>query len=157
MPAIVGEPAPLIDLPGVDGTTGEEHRYRSVDVLGKPLVLVFYPQDSSPVCTRQLVEYTRGIGRLDELGATVWALSPQDLEAHREFAAAHGGFGFPLLADVERRVGDAYGVLGLLDLYRRSIVVVDADGMVRWTHRSVGPGMTYRPLDELVAAVLATL
>jgi len=157
MSLVVGEPAPPIDLPGVDGATGEEHRYRSVEALGSPLVLVFYPQDSSPVCTRQLIDYTREIGRLDELGAVVWALSPQGIEDHRRFAAEQGGFAFPLLADVDKAVGRAYDILGLLDLYRRSIVVIDAAGVVRWTHRSVGPGMTYRPVDELVAAVLETL
>lgn len=157
MSAVVGEPAPSIDLPGVDGRTGEQHRYRSGDAAGSPLVLVFYPQDSSPVCTRQLVDYTRSIERLDAVGAVVWALSPQSVDDHRRFAAEQGGFAFPLLADVDKAVGADYGILGLLDLYRRSVVVVDAEGVVRWIHRSVGPGLTYQPVDQLVAAVLGTL
>lgn len=120
-------------------------------------MLVFYPQDSSPVCTRQLVDYTRSIERLDAVGAVVWALSPQSVDDHRRFAAEQGGFAFPLLADVDKAVGADYGILGLLDLYRRSVVVVDAEGVVRWIHRSVGPGLTYQPVDQLVAAVLGTL
>lgn len=150
----VGDPAPDFELAGVDGATGEESRYRLSSTRGAPIVLVFYPHDNSSVCTRQLADYTAGMGRLDRLGATVWALSPGTVEQHRRFAARNGGFGFPLLADTDKSVGEAYGILGLLGLYRRSVCIVDAQGLVRWTHRAIGPGMTYRPVDELVAAVL---
>jgi thioredoxin-dependent peroxiredoxin len=151
----VGGEAPDFELAGVDGATGEELTWRLSHYRGQPVVLVFYPADNSPVCTKQLESYTREIASFDELDAVVLALSPQTVESHREFASARGGFAFPLLADVDKAVAREYGVLGLLDLYRRCTFVIDGDGKVAWIHRYVGPGMNYRSADELVAAVAA--
>jgi peroxiredoxin Q/BCP len=156
-PVRVGDPAPDFDLVGIDGRTGLEGRWRRSDLLGAPLVVAFYPADDTPVCTAQLRSYTEGVGALDRLGASVLAISPQDVESHRAFAAANDGFAFPLLCDPDKAVGRAWGILGLRDLYRRSTFVVDAEGIVRYSHRSIGPGRSFKPLDELVAAVLDTL
>ena len=70
------------------------------------------------------------------------------------FSASAGGLAFPMLADEDKAVGKAYGVIGPVGLYRRSVFVVDADGVVRWAHRAIG-GLTYRSVDEIVAAVEA--
>ncbi len=64
------------------------------------------------------------------------------------------GFGFPLLADADKAVGEAYGILGPLGFYRRSAFVVDAAGIVRYAHRAVA-GLTFRSTEELVEAVRA--
>jgi peroxiredoxin Q/BCP len=147
-PVKVGDPAPDFTLPG----TG--HRdYALSDYRGLPVVLVFYPGDNTPVCTQQLINYTNDISRFDGMGAQVLALSPQDVESHERFAAEFG-FAFPLLADVDLEVGHAYGVVGPLGFYRRSIFVVDAGGTIRYAHRS-RTGLTFKPTDELVAAVEA--
>ena len=82
------------------------------------------------------------------------AISPQSVESHEEFSADQGGFAFPLLADTDKEVGRAYGILGPLGFYRRSVFVVDAEGIVRYAHRAVA-GLWFRPSDELVAAVAA--
>jgi peroxiredoxin Q/BCP len=157
LPVRIGDPAPDFDLVGIDGQTGEEGRWRRSDLLGSALVVAFYPADDTPVCTAQLRSYTEGIGALDRLDANVVAISPQGVESHRAFAAANDGFAFPLLCDPDKAVGRAWGILGLRDLYRRSTFVIDAEGIVRYSHRSIGPGRTFKPLDELVAAVLDTL
>ncbi len=156
-PVRIGDPAPDFDLAGIDGRTGEEGRWRRTDFLGAPLVVAFYPADDTPVCTAQLREYTEGVGSLDRIGAQIVAISPQGVESHRNFAAANGGFAFPLLCDTDKAVGRAWGILGFRDLYRRSTFVVDADGLVRYAHRYVGPAMGFKPLDELVSAALDTL
>ncbi len=116
------------------------------------MVLVFYPGDNTPVCTRQLNEYTSDIDKFTEAGAQVLALSPQSVESHEGFSCSQGGFGFPLLADEDKAVGTAYGIIGPVGFYRRSVFVVDGDGVIRYAHRSVG-GMTFRPTEELIAAV----
>ena len=153
MTARIGEPAPTFDLRGVDGADGGIRRFTSAEFIGSPLIIAFYPSDNSPVCTRQLVSYTEGIDVLANSGIRLVAISPQDPQSHLDFAAAHGGFRFPLLSDGDRSVGREFGILGLLDLYRRSTVLIDADGIVRYTHRSLGPGVTFRPLPELVKLV----
>lgn len=150
-PLRVGDRAPVFDLDGIDGATGERRRFRSADFAGAPLIVAFYPADNTPVCTEQLVSYTANIGTLDRDGAQLVAISPQDTDSHAAFAAAHGGFAFPLLSDIDKSVGAAFGILGLLGLYRRSTFVIDANGVVVGTHRAIGPGMSFRPLDDLVA------
>lgn len=147
----VGERAPDFSLDGVDGATGQRARYSLSQSDARPQVLVFYPADETPVCTRQLISYTDGISQLSRLRARVLALSPQSLDSHAAFAARHGGFAFPLLSDTDAAVGRSYGILGLLDLYRRSIFVLDADRRVRYLHRAIGPGLSFVPIETIVA------
>lgn len=142
----VGERAPDFAL---DGTGGR--RYSLAAVRGAPVVLVFYPADNTPVCTRQLVSYSAALSDFADLGARLLALSPQDVASHEAFAAEHG-LAFPLLADTAKEVAGAYGVLGPFGFYRRSVFVIDAGGTIRYAHRSVG-GLSFRLSDELVEAV----
>lgn len=149
----IGDPAPEVTLAGVQG---EVTRVWSLSALrGQPVVLVFYPGDGTPVCTRQLVTYTDEIEAFAEVGAQVLAISPQSIESHQAFAADNGGFAFPLLADEERAVGGAYGIIGPLGFYRRSVFVVDAHCRVSWIHRAVA-GLSFQPPDDIVAAIGGT-
>lgn len=150
----VGNQAPDFSLPGTDGTDPGRRTYTLSEYRGRPVVLVFYPGDNTPVCTRQLTSYTSDIDAFESVGAQVLALSPQSVESHEGFSCKQGGFAFPLLADEEKSVGDAYGVVGPLGFYRRSAFVVDSAGVVRYAHRAVA-GLTFRPTAELVAAVEA--
>ncbi|MCP5025151.1 MAG: peroxiredoxin [Actinomycetia bacterium] len=145
----VGDTAPDFELPGV--LEGDEALYRLSDFGGQSLVLVFYPADNSPVCTKQLVSYTDDIGHFNDAGAQVLALSPQPVDSHRAFADKHD-LAFPLLSDSGKAVGQAYGVLGPIGFYRRSVFVIDAEGLVTYAHRAVA-GITFRPTDELVRAL----
>lgn len=149
----VGDEAPDFELPGLDGTTGEQIEVTLSDHLGSPVLLAFYPADNSPVCAAQLQSYTSEISSFDELDTLVLAISPQSVESHRAFAEARGGFAFPLLSDEDSSVARSYGNLGLLGLYRRSTFVIDATGRVAWMHRYVGPGLGYKPVEELAEAI----
>jgi thioredoxin-dependent peroxiredoxin len=153
----LGSEAPDFELPGVDGRTGETGSWRLSAFRGRPVVLLFYPGDSSPVCQRQLSEYTAGIGAFETLDATVLAVSHQSPESHLTFSQRAGGFAFPLLTDVDKEVGRQYGVIGMLELYRRCTYVIDAVGLVRYAHRYLGPGLGYRPVEELVDVVASLL
>lgn len=154
MAAEVGQPAPSFTLAGSDSTDEGRHDYSLSDYRGRVVVLVFYPGDSTPVCTRQLNAYTEDIDSFNATGAQVLAISPQSVASHDEFSCKQGGFAFPLLADSDKVVGDAYGILGPLGFYRRSAFVVDPEGIVRYAHRAVA-GLTFRSTDELIAAVEA--
>lgn len=154
MVAEVGRPAPEFTLPGSDNTDGGRRDYSLSDYRGQAVVLVFYPSDSTPVCTRQLNAYSEGLESFDEVGGQVLAISPQSVQSHDEFSCKQGGFGFPLLADIDKSVGAAYGIIGPLGFYRRSAFVVDGDGIVRYAHRAVA-GLTFRSTNELVEAVKA--
>ena len=154
MPAEVGRPAPDFTLEGSDNTETGRRSYSLSEYRGQVVVLVFYPGDNTPVCTRQLNAYTNDIDQFAELGAQVLAISPQSVTSHDEFSCKQGGFGFPLLADTDKVVGEAYGILGPLGFYRRSVFVIDAEGIVRWSHRAVA-GLTFRPTQELLEAIRA--
>jgi thioredoxin-dependent peroxiredoxin len=141
-----GQPAPDFTLPGTGGRD-----YALSDYRGRPVVLVFYPGDDTPVCTRQLTTYNEDLASFDALDVQVLAISPQDVASHERFASRHG-FRFPLLADTAKEVAALYDTLGPMGFPRRSIVVIDAGGVVRWAHRSLA-GLSFRPVDEILAAV----
>jgi len=142
----VGDTAPDFTLPGTGGRS-----YSLADHRGHPVVLVFYPGDDTPVCTKQLVSYNSELSRFEGVGATVLAISAQDLESHAQFSGKHG-FGFPLLADTDKVVATAYGTVGPLGFPRRSVFVVDGEGVVRYAHRAIA-GLTFRPVEELMEAL----
>jgi len=154
MTLAVGSVAPDFTLAGTDGSGAVEgiHDYSLSDFTGAVVVLVFYPADASPVCTVQLATYTQDIAQFDDVGAQVLAISPQAVNQHVRFAATNGGFAFPLLADENHAVGEAYGVMGPIGFYRRSVFVIDAAGVIRYAHRSTA-GLTFRSTDELIDAV----
>ena len=145
---VVGDVAPDFALPGTGG-----REYSLSEFRGRPVVLVFYPGDNSPVCTLQLTSYSADMSQFEDLGALVVGISPQDVCSHEGFASKEG-ITFPLLADVDKTVGELYGVLGPMGFYRRSVFVVDAKGVIRYAHRATA-GLTFKRSDELVAAVRA--
>ena len=148
MAASVGELAPEFTLPGTGGKTYSLSAYR-----GQPVVIVFYPGDDSPVCTKQLNSYNNELSAFEGVGAQVLAISAQDMPSHEAFASKYG-FKFPLLADTDKSVATAYGTVGPLGFPRRSVFVVDGAGVIRYAHRAIA-GLTFRPVEELVAAVEA--
>ena len=144
----VGDKAPDFSLPGTGGATYSLSQY-----VGRTVVLVFYPGDDTPVCTKQLNCYNNELAQFTDIGAQVLAISAQDMASHERFASKHG-FQFPLLSDTDKSVAGLYGTLGPLGFPRRSVFVIDAQGVVRYAHRAIA-GLTFRPVDELVGAIRA--
>jgi peroxiredoxin Q/BCP len=142
----VGDVAPDFSLPA----TGDEEISLST-FAGRPVVIVFYPGDDSPVCTKQLNSYNDGLNEFESLDAQVLAISSQGLVSHEAFSRKYG-LNFPLLADSEKQVATAYGVLGPLGFPRRSVFIIDREGVIRYAHRALS-GLSYRPVSELVDAL----
>lgn len=144
----IGDPAPDFVLRGTGGRSYALEGWR-----GRPVVLAFYPGDNTPVCTKQLDSYQGALADFEALGAQVVGISPQSVESHDAFSCQQG-YSFPLLADTDKTVAQAYGVLGPLGFYRRSVFVVDAAGVIRYAHRSIA-GLSFKPSSELLAAITA--
>ncbi len=142
----VGDVAPDFSLPA----TGDEEISLST-FAGRPVVIVFYPGDDSPVCTKQLNSYNDGLNEFESLDAQVLAISSQGLVSHEAFSRKYG-LNFPLLADSEKQVATEYGVLGPLGFPRRSVFIIDREGVIRYAHRALS-GLSYRPVSELVDAL----
>jgi peroxiredoxin Q/BCP len=144
----VGDAAPAFRLPATGGSV-----VALEDFIGKPVVLVFYPGDDTPVCTKQLNSYNRGLDEFEALDAQVLAISAQGIDSHETFAGKHG-LKFPLLADTDKAVAALYGTLGPLGFPRRSVFIIDRQGIIRYAHRAIA-GLTYRPVSELVEVLAA--
>jgi peroxiredoxin Q/BCP len=144
----VGDTAPDFKLPGTGGKT-----YRLSDYRGRKLVLAFYPGDFTPVCTRQFCSYRDQGERLEQLDADVVGISPQSVDSHERFSQEMR-LNVPLLADENRKVARAYGVL-IGPRVRRSIFVIDEAGIIR--HKKVRlTGLGYESvgdLERILAAV----
>jgi len=145
MAVAVGDIAPDFTLPGTGGT------YSLSQFRGRPVVLVYYPGDDTPVCTKQLNTYNDDLSEFTQVGAQVLAISAQDMASHDTFAAKHG-FGFPLLADTDKAAAQMYGTVGPLGFPRRSVFVVDSAGIVIYAHRAIA-GLTFRPVAEIIEAI----
>jgi thioredoxin-dependent peroxiredoxin len=142
----VGDLAPDFNLPGTS-----DRNFSLSEFRGRPVVLVFYPGDDTPVCTKQLNTYNDELEQFEDLNAQVLGVSAQDLTSHDRFSQRHG-FKFPLLADTDKAVAAAYGTLGPIGFPRRSVFIIDSDGVVRYAHRAIA-GLTYRPVSELVGVL----
>ena len=105
------------------------------------------------MCTKQLNSYNDELDAFNGVGAQVLAISAQDMSSHEAFSERHG-FKFPLLADTDKKVADLYGTVGPLGFPRRSVFVVNPEGVITYAHRAIA-GLTFRPVEELVAAVAA--
>lgn len=141
----VGDRAPDFELEGTDGT------FRLSDHRGERVVLLFYPGDNTPVCTRQFCSYRDNAEDVGQLDATVVGISAQSLDSHAAFTAKHG-LNVPLLADVECDVAKAYGAHAPVIGTRRSVVIVDEEGVIRYRHDH-RLGLDYQTVDELKEAL----
>ena len=145
-PIEVGDIAPDFTLLGTSNKSYTLSQFR-----GQTVVLVFYPGDETLVCTRQLCSYNNELKQFTEVNAQILAISAQDIASHESFSAKQG-FKFPLLADTEKTVANLYSVIGPLGLPRRSLFVIDGNGVVKYVHRAL-LGVTFRPVSELIEAV----
>jgi peroxiredoxin len=136
----VGSPAPDFTLPSVPDQTVQLSRLR-----GRPVVLVFYPADWSPVCGDQVALYNELLPEFEAFGAQLLGISVDGVWCHAAFAKDRG-LRFPLLADFEPKgaIARQYGAYQEPEGFcQRALVVIDAAGIVRWSYVSpigVNPG-----------------
>ncbi len=133
---LVGRPAPDFELPDQIGQLQSLEDYR-----GQWVVLYFYPKDQTPACTLEACEFRDNIFAFRKANAQILGVSFDDVESHSEFAAEYN-LPFPLLADVDGKAADAYGVttrkLGL-KLARRETFLVDPEGIIVKHYTDVNP------------------
>jgi peroxiredoxin len=135
-----GTPAPDFTL-----SSGPSSRVQLSELRGRPVVLVFYPADWSPVCGDELALYNEILPEFRRLDAEVLGISVDGVWCHQAYAQARH-LGFPLLADFEPKGA----VSRLYRAYRegdgfseRALFVIDREGVIRWSYLSpvgVNPG-----------------
>jgi thioredoxin-dependent peroxiredoxin len=127
-PPAVGDEAPDFTLPGIEN--GVRRDYTLSELRGQKVVLAFYPGDDTPGCTRQMCSYRDEFAVFEGVQAVLLGISPQDVDSHERWAKKRN-LQFPLLADTDRAVAREYGVAAPVIGIRRSVFVIDADGVVR--------------------------
>jgi peroxiredoxin Q/BCP len=144
-----GSAAPDFALPDGDGVT-----WRLSDQRGKVVVLLFYPGDETPICTRQMCSVRDRWEDYTATGAEVVGISTNSVESHKAFAEHHE-LPLRLLADTDGQVADIYGAQSLIPgKVARSVFVINADGVI--THRDVRPLGLFKPKDDdTIAAIRA--
>ncbi len=145
MSGLQDQPAPDFELADQDGET-----FRLSDQAGQRLLLVFYPGDGTPVCTRQLCEYQEGLEAFAGLGVRLVGISPDDAESHQRFRARHG-LDFTLLCDPDLAAAERYGCRGWAGM-KRGVFLIDEEQVVRYAHVEVVAAFK-RSRAELEAAI----
>ena len=133
---------------------GDGAEWRLSDHRGQVVVLLFYPGDETPVCTRQMCSVRDRWEDYAATGAEVVGISTNSVESHKNFAEHHE-LPLRLLADTDRKVADLYGAQSLIPgKVARSVFVINRDGVI--TYRDVRPLGLFRPKDDdTIAAIKA--
>lgn len=132
---------------------GNGQEWKLADQRGKVVVLLFYPGDETPVCTRQMCSVRDRWDDYSATGAEVVGISTDSVESHKKFAEHHG-LPLRLLSDDGGKVSNLYGARSLIPgKVARSVFVIDAQGVVRY--RDVRPLGLFRPKDEEVIQAIS--
>jgi len=134
----VGDPAP--DFSGLDqhGNT-----ISNEDFAGKKIVLYFYPKDDTPGCTAEACSFRDGYQDLLNAGYAIVGVSPDSVKKHAKFVDKYS-LPFPLIADEDRKVIDAFGVWG-----RKKFMGREYDGVYRETFVIGTDGTLERILEKV--------
>jgi peroxiredoxin Q/BCP len=125
---------------------GADTTWRLSDQRGKVVVLLFYPGDETPICTRQMCSVRDRWEDYVATGAEVVGISTNTVESHKNFAEHHN-LPLRLLADVDRKVADLYGANSIVPgKVARSVFVIDRSGVI--TYRDVRPLGLFKPKDD---------
>ena len=96
-------------IPEILGVTADGNTLKASDFAGKKLVLYFYPKDNTPGCTAEACSLNDGLAQLNAAGFAVVGVSKDSAESHRKFTEKFS-LGFPLIADTELSLNQAFGV-----------------------------------------------
>jgi thioredoxin-dependent peroxiredoxin len=142
----VGDKAPLIEGKDQDGKA-----WKLADDIGKKVVLLyFYPKDDTPGCTKEACGFRDRLADLQKDNVAVIGVSFDSAESHQKFIAKHS-LNFPLLADTDGKIADAYGVrMPDRSMARRVSFLIGLDGKI--AHVTDSPKAEVH-LGEMTAAI----
>jgi peroxiredoxin len=141
----VGSPAPDFKLASTSGSD-----LTLSELRGKTVLLAFFPLAFTGTCTKELGAFTEDYDQFKSAGTTVLGISVDSLPTLKEFKIKEK-IGVDLLSDFKREVSRKYGTL-MEDTFfsNRAYVIVDKQGIVRWTFAESTPG-TKRENSEILA------
>jgi peroxiredoxin Q/BCP len=134
--------------------SGKKHALK--DYKGKTLILYFYPKDNTSGCTQEACDFRDSFSRFSKKGATVLGVSPDSAKSHQGFKSKYD-LPFPLLADEDKKICEAYGVWKEKSMYgrkymglERSTFLIGPDGRIQEVFRKVKVSGHVEELSEKV-------
>ncbi len=149
----IGDTAPDFTMSATGGKT-----VSLKDYIGKQLVLYFYPKDDTPGCTQEACDFRDNVKQLESLGVAVIGISKDSMKSHEKFAAKFE-LNFPLGADEDATVAQAYGIWGEKKFMGRTYMgmeratfLIDGNGKIK----AIWPKVKVTGhIDEVKAAIAA--
>jgi len=127
-------------------TDGNGAQWRLSDQRGKVVVLLFYPGDETPVCTKQMCSVRDRWADYMSTGAEVVGISSDSVESHKKFAEHHN-LPLRLLSDSDTKVAELYGAKSFIPgRVARSVFVIDGEGVLRYS--DIRPIGIFKPKDD---------
>jgi peroxiredoxin Q/BCP len=143
----LNQPAPDFAL-----QDGEGNEWRLSNQRGKVVVLLFYPGDETPICTRQMCSVRDRWDDYRATGAEVVGVSTDSVESHQKFSEHHD-LPLRLLSDADGKVSVLYGARSLIPgKVARSVFVIDAHGRLRY--KDVRPLGLLKPKDDVIISAI---
>ncbi|GAA4862761.1 peroxiredoxin [Paenibacillus vulneris] len=138
----IGQPAPAFEAESTLGPV------RLNDSLGQqPIVLIFYPKDETPICTKQLCAVRDSKSQYARFNALVLGINPGTMEEHQRFSQKYA-YDFPLVSDKDERIRELYDVGKVFLLGQQRIVyVINREGKIVYAKKG------NRPTKEILAAL----
>jgi peroxiredoxin Q/BCP len=131
-------------------------KVKLADLKGKKVVLYFYPKDDTPGCTKEACAFRDGIDKIKKRGAVVLGVSADSVDSHKKFKSKFD-LNFPLLADSDKKMIEAYGVWKEKSMYgkkymgiERTTFVIDENGKIAHIFPKVKVDQHY---DEVLEAL----
>jgi peroxiredoxin Q/BCP len=150
----VGQTAPDFTAPDDQGNPVTLSTFR-----GRPVVLFFYPKDDTSGCTVEACSFRDNLPRFDDLDAVVLGVSPDSVKSHKKFKEKFD-LPYPLVADEDKTIVNAYGVWGEKSMYgrkymgvNRTTFIIDRDGKIARIFEKVKPENHAVEVAEAVAAL----
>ena len=132
---LFSEPLPVGSAAPEFSTVDDSGRTVTLSALrGRNVVLVFYPGDDTPGCTKQLCEFRDGWSQAAARHIEVFGVNPQSAEKHKKFREKFH-FPFPLLVDRGQKIGALYHTNGLI--VKRTVYLIGPDGTIRFARRGM--------------------
>lgn len=130
-------------VPEFSGATDTGQTISQADFKGKPLIVYFYPKDDTPGCTQEACDFRDNLARLQAKGAAIIGVSKDSVKKHEKFRDKYS-LNFPLLADEDGSVCEAFGTIAEKSMFGkkymgidRSTFLIDENGVVQKIWRKV--------------------
>ena len=122
----IGDVAENFQLKDQDG-----NNFDLYENLDKDVLLVFYPKDNTPVCTKQLVDYSANKSELDKYGIKIIGVNIDGIESHNNFCT-NNKIDFPVLSDIEKKVSKQFDALNLFGQNKRKLVLIGKNKKIKF-------------------------